>query len=69
MKILVNGKYRTIKASLTSLNFNRDFEKKTILTNVVMSFTAVNNFQDENATYNTEVAVTSPTLSLDIDNG
>jgi len=68
LKVLINWTYRTIKCSLTSLNFNRDFEKKGILTNVVMSFTAMNNFQDEVATYNTEVWVATPTLSLDIDN-
>lgn len=68
LKIKINGKYREVKASLTSINFNRDFEKKNILSNVTISFTAMENFYEEEATYNTEVGVTSPTLWLDIDN-
>jgi hypothetical protein len=68
LKIKVNGSYREVKASLTNISFNRDFEKKTILSNVTISFTAMENFYQEEATYNTEVGVDTPTLSLDIDN-
>lgn len=68
LRILVNGKYRQVKASLTSLEFNRDFEKPTYLTNVSLSFMAMENFKDETSTYWTETSVFSPTLSLDINN-
>lgn len=68
LKIRVNWKYRQAKCNLTSLQFNRDFEKKTILTNVLISFATMENLHDENTTYNTEVWVNTPTLSLDINN-
>lgn len=68
LKIKVNGVYRQVKANLTSLSFNRDFEKPTMLTDVNLSFLAMENFADENATYWTEVGVNTPTLSLDINN-
>ena len=68
LKIKINDKFREVKANLTNISFNRDFEKKTILSNVTISFTTMENFYEEEATYNTEVGVDSPTLSLDINN-
>lgn len=68
LRIKVNDKYRQIKASLTNLNFNRDFEKPTILSNVQISFRAMENFHDEDTTYYTETWITTPTLAMDINN-
>ena len=68
LKIKVNGVYRQVKASLTSLNFNRDFESSTILTDVSLSFISMDNLADVNATSATETSVNTPTLSLDINN-
>ena len=68
LKIKVNWKYRQVKANLTSLDFNRDFESVWILSNVALSFKTMENFADENATYGTETGVNTPTLSLDINN-
>lgn len=68
LKININNKYRTVKASLTSINFNRDFEKTTILANVEISFRAMENFQDEDPTSYTDTSVTSNDFYLDINN-
>jgi hypothetical protein len=68
LKIMINGTYRQVKANLVSLDFNRDFESKTILSNVNLSFKCMENFADENATYWTETGVNTPTLALDINN-
>jgi len=68
LKIKVNGTYRQAKASVTDISFNRDFEKKTILSNVSVSRVMMENFQDEDPTYNTDIWVNVPVVNFDIEN-
>lgn len=68
LRIKINGKYRRIRASLTSINFNRDFENSTMLTNVDISFKAMENFQDEEPMNYTDVWVTDNVFDIDINN-
>ena len=55
LKIKVNGVYRQAKASVTDISFNRNFEIKTILSNVSISFVMMENFSEETPTYNTDI--------------
>jgi hypothetical protein len=68
LRIKVNDEYRVAKSNLTSITFNRDFEKKTIVSNVDIIFTIMENLHKEDSEYNTETGVNTPTLSLDINN-
>lgn len=68
LKIKVNGVYRQAKASVTDISFNRNFEVKTILSNVSISFVMMENFREELPTYNTDIWVTSNIVNFDIQN-
>lgn len=68
LEIKKNGAYRSAKANLTSISFNRDYEKEDILANVEISFLTKENFQSEDNVSHTETGVTTNSLALDIQN-
>jgi hypothetical protein len=58
LKIRVNGEYRTQKAYLSNMEFNRDWEKKTIQNNISFWFTLLDHFYSDAGTVVTEFNVT-----------
>jgi hypothetical protein len=68
LQIEINWEIRQQIAHLTSLNFNRDFKKKTIQNNITMSFTLVNHLYSSDWDAISELWVTTNSLAIDIDN-
>jgi len=68
LELKINWVYRRWEANLTGLQFNRDFEKKTILSSVTVSFNLTNHLYAEISDAYTEAWITWNNLALDIDN-
>ena len=68
LEIKKNWAYRSARANLTSVSFNRDYEKEDILTNVEITFLTKENLQSEENVYHTETGVNTESLALDIEN-
>jgi len=68
LEININWEYRVGKANLTALDFNRNFENKTIQSNVNISFTLTNHLYASEWESYIELWVTSNSLALDVDN-
>ena len=69
LELKINWEYRRWEANLTWLQFNRDFEKKTIQSNITASFNLTNHLYAEITDAYTESWITSNNLALDINNG
>lgn len=69
LELEINWEYRSQKAYLSWLEFNRDFEKKSIQFNISATFVLLNHLQAEISDYQTELSVVSSPLLFDIDNG
>lgn len=68
LEININWEYRVWTAYLTSLTFNRDFEKKTIQNNVQATFTLLNHLYSSEWDAISQLWITSNSLAMDIDN-
>lgn len=68
LEIEINGLYRKWEAYLTALSFNRNFENKTIQSDVTVSFNMTNHFYSETTDSYTESWITGNDLALDINN-